>query len=261
MPHARPGRQRTTPEQRAAARWFLAPQEPAGRPASGPYRRPPRTSAGETAISASALRALAALYRKGDPVAETETETAPPAPGSLADREPIRRPLPQSGYLTASPAALRALAEGDEASRRMGRDATGRPVIQHASTLAAEQAERDAAGEIERQARNPRAVLRQALALESEALANVDRLAPRSARRSIRRRTLPGGPARPRPSIGGVATTRCSAANSRPRALDPRPVRPLRAVATAPCRSRADEPDPRVRKSPSLGELVADGTA
>jgi hypothetical protein len=95
---------------------------------------------------------LAALYRKGDPVAETETETAPP----------------QSGYLTASPAALRALAEGDEAIRRMGCDATGRPVIQHASTLAAEQAEPAAAGELERQA----------LALESEALANVDRRAP-----------------------------------------------------------------------------------
>src|SRR5882724_11831336 len=79
-----------------------------------------------------------------------------PAPGSIADREPVRRPLPQSGYLTASPAALRNLAEGDEAIRRMAG-----PGIKHAATIAAEQAEREAAAEAERRSHNPRAVWRQ----------------------------------------------------------------------------------------------------
>jgi hypothetical protein len=65
--------------------------------------------------------------------AEVVPPPAPPAPGSIADREPIRRPLPQSGYLTASPAALRNLAEGEARIRAM----IG-PGVKHAATLAAE---------------------------------------------------------------------------------------------------------------------------
>ena len=115
----------------------------------------------------------AALDADTLPPAPVEAEAAPPAPGSRADREPVRRPLPQSGYLDASPAALRTLAEGEARIRAMAG-----PGIKHAATIAAEVAEREAAAEIERQARNPRAVWRQSLALESEALAEVDRLAP-----------------------------------------------------------------------------------
>jgi hypothetical protein len=65
--------------------------------------------------------------------AEVVPPPAPPAPGAIADREPIRRPLPQSGYLTASPAALRNLAEGEARIRAM----IG-PGVKHAATLAAE---------------------------------------------------------------------------------------------------------------------------
>jgi hypothetical protein len=68
-------------------------------------------------------------------------EAAPPAPGSPTDREPVRRPLPQSGYLTAFPAALRNLAEGEEAIRRM----IG-PGIEHAATIEAERHQAEAEG-------------------------------------------------------------------------------------------------------------------
>jgi hypothetical protein len=93
----------------------------------------------------------------------------PPSPFE----QPTRHDLPGgSGYLTATRTALQRLADGEARIRQMAG-----PGIRHASEIAAEQRQREDQAEAARRAApDPRGVLHAAIAMRSEAAAEVDRL-------------------------------------------------------------------------------------
>jgi hypothetical protein len=91
---------------------------------------------------------------------------------SPAFEQPISRSLPGGGHVTATRTALENYARAEEQGRRM------MAPVRHASRVEAEQRQAEAEVESARKAGDPQAVLKAAHALQAEARAEYERIAP-----------------------------------------------------------------------------------